>query len=106
MSDYGSPLSDEIADSWLGVATAYAQSRGYTFASECIADLTEFLNGAAVQLRASGSDSTASSHNPDVQRLVQLMIEELNAQSPNDKQLHEWTLIDAKKRFCPLFPFC
>jgi hypothetical protein len=99
-------FSDEIADSWLSSAIGYAQARGYTFDPSCQADLTTFFNNAAAQLRASGAEAGAASHNQNVQLLVQFMIEELNTQSPEARVLHEWTLANARIRFCPLFPFC
>ena len=104
----GSTVSDgnAISDSWLNAAVQYAQERGYTLDSGCLADLTTFLNDAARTLRASNEAAVASSHVADVERLVQFMIDELTAESPEATVLHEWTLLNARSRFCPLFPFC
>jgi hypothetical protein len=106
MNGYASPLSDEVANVWLNAAMQYAETRGYTFDPACLADLSAFLNNAAARLRESREEASADSHLQDVRHLVQYMIEELDAQSPGDRELHEWTLANAKTRLCPLFPFC
>lgn len=106
MSGYGATFSDEISDSWLSTAIEYARAWGYTFDPSCQADLTAFFNNAAAQFRVSGAEAVAGSHNQDVQHLVQYMIEELKKESPLALELHEWTLMNARARFCPLFPFC
>lgn len=100
------PAPEPIVVLWLNVATQYAQSNGYTFEPACLADLTVFLSNGAAQLRSSGEEAAAPSHTANVEHIVQLMIEELAAQAPQDTELHEWTLMNAKLKLCPLFPFC
>ena len=102
----GLTLPEEVSGRWVATAVAYAQSRGYTFASDCLNDLTAFLGNGAVQFLAVASESDPNSHHGDVKRLVDYMIEELDRSAPGDKELHEWTLSAARSRFCPLFPFC
>jgi len=106
MNGTASPLSDEIADVWVNAAIQYAGTRGYTFDPSCLSDLTIFLNNAAAQLRASSEEAIANPHLQNVRQLVQYMIEDLGEQSPGERELHEWTLANAKTRLCPLFPFC
>jgi hypothetical protein len=107
MSGFGTaPAPEPTVTLWLNAATQYAQSSGYTFEPACLADLTAFLDTGAAQLRSSGEEAVAPSQSANVQHLVQLMIEELAAQAPQDKELHEWTLMNAKLKLCPLFPFC
>ena len=106
MSGYASPMSDEIAELWTKEAIRYAGAEGYTFDPNCLSDLTVFLNNAAMQLRASEAEADGNSHLSGVTQLVQYMIDELEAQSPGEKVLHEWTLSSARLKLCPLFPFC
>ncbi len=106
MGGSGLTLPDEISGRWVTTAVAYAQSRGYTFTSDCLNDLTSFLGNGALQSLAVANEVPSNSHHDDVRRLVGYMIEELDRTAPGDKELHEWTLSAARWRFCPLFPFC
>jgi len=106
MSGYASPKSDEITELWIKEAVRYAEAKGYSFDPDCLSDLTVFLNNAAVQLRASEVEADGNPHLSGVTQLVQYMIDELNAQIPGEKVLHEWTLSSARLKLCPLFPFC
>jgi hypothetical protein len=91
---------------WLNVAQNFASEQGYTFTTDCLANLTSFLVNAAGKLGPEGVTESAESHIDDVRRLVQYMIEEVNSVSPTDRELHEWSLSQALMRLCPLFPFC
>ncbi len=91
---------------WLDAARKYAELRGFTFEESCLADLTVFLTNAAIVLRSSSAEHTTDARVQDVERLVQLMIDVRVAEDPAANDLHEWTLIQARTKFCPLFPFC
>lgn len=106
MKELEASLPEEPASLWIDVALQYASTRGYTFDPSCRADLVAFFGNAAERLRASGKESAASSFNQAVQVLVEYMIESLREESPVARELHEWTLANARTRFCPLFPFC
>jgi hypothetical protein len=106
MSGYALPLSDEIAELWIKEAVRYAEVKGYSFDPDCLSDLTGFLQNAAMQLRSSDEAADGTRYLLGVMQLVQCMIDELDAQSPGEKVLHEWTLPSARLKLCPLFPFC
>jgi hypothetical protein len=91
---------------WMGVATSFALSRGYTFDPHCLKDLFDFLSGGAASMPESTSGDTLGTYDAAVENLVAAMIENLNIQDPLGSVLHEWTLSNAKLRVCPLFPFC
>jgi hypothetical protein len=105
VTTYSVPVPDS-ARVWLNVAQSFAQDQGYTFTTDCLTDLEHFLGDATVKLPASVITESAESHKDDVRRLVQYMIDEVKGVSPTDRELHEWSLSQARLRFCPLFPFC
>lgn len=99
-------LPDPIAAKWLDLAVTYASGRGYSFAADCLSDLTIFLSNGSRELQTSNRAAEASAHDQDVERLVNYMIDELERQTPGETELHEWTFANARIRLCPLFPFC
>lgn len=106
MSESGATPSPYSEERWIAVAVTYAAERGYTYSNECLADLSSFLRGAAANLRAAEAAENPDKLLQDVKRLVRLMIDERIAEDSTSTTLQEWTLTQAKLKFCPLFPFC
>ena len=105
MNSQSSTNSDTVSN-WIGVAVSYALLRGYSFDPDCLTDLFNFLRAGALQLQPHATEATTRLHYDTVEQLVSSMIVILNSQKPGESVLHEWTLIEAQTKLCPLFPFC
>jgi hypothetical protein len=97
---------DFLFERLLSRAKTVASRNGYGFATNCENDLRIMIQGGVTQLKSSNVvellDATQAAEN-NLELLVLEMIRNVPA---GQLELQEFTLMNARLKLCPLYPFC
>jgi hypothetical protein len=97
---------DFLSERFLSHAKAVASRNGYTFAVNCENDLRTMIQTGITQLRLSPTAELSDRTQVVENNLELLVLEMIRALPKGQTELQEFTLINAKLKLCPLYPFC
>ena len=99
-------MQDYIFDRFLSYAKAVASRSGYTFASNCEADMQSLIQMATAKLQGVNVQEQQNAIRVAENNLETLVLEMIRNVPPGGKELQEFTLSNARAKLCPLYPFC
>ncbi|HEX7286539.1 MAG TPA: hypothetical protein VF532_10170 [Candidatus Angelobacter sp.] len=94
-----------ILERILSLAKAVAAREGYTFAPNCENNLRLLITSAVTRIQSEPLNQEHAIRTAE-NNVEILVLEMVRNATRGDNQLHEDTLEKAKRKLCPLYPFC